>query len=275
MSEYGAVVPFRFTLRNPGTAPLFVQKVEALTGRRWTLASPLEIGEFALLPRGDLSPGVFVLSGDGAPRRMVRHSGLLLPGQEVAYEVAYRVQSDEERFAVEVEAVDDGGFPDGIMFPSAKDGDLVLGDVERYRDIPAEPGRRAVLYDPGRRFGAFRALGAVTKIPSLPMPFEPWIRDLSVEAWTWCRALGGFVVRLSASTFMLVREDAQDPLPSLDFEFLVDLDTAPEGVTVSLATGEPFLVTSGNAYPFLRDLLLAGLGLAAGPPGGPRWAVRR
>jgi hypothetical protein len=107
------------------------------------------------------------------------------------------------------------------------------------------------------------------------MPFEPWIREMSVEAWTWCAALRGFVVRLSASTFMLVRQDAQDPLPGLDFDFLQDLDTAPEGVTVGLATGDPFLVTAGNAYPFLRDLLLAGLRLAAAPPGGPRWVVRR
>jgi hypothetical protein len=245
VDRYGAVVPVRFTVRNDGGVPCFLIRMEALSGRRWTVASfnSLETSE------------------GGA--RVIRR-GLLLPGQELSFTSTCRLIVEDERVIFDLEIVGDPGALDR------------LGGASRVAALPSAVEARGLELPRDTRFGEFAQVGTSVKMPSLPIPFEPGLRSMRLEAWSYSIALGGFVARVSASSHFLLREDSRSPLPPADFGFYEDLDRSDGGVPVRTPAGEVFTVTRENALPWLRDLLLAGLRVVARSAGdGPDYELTR
>jgi hypothetical protein len=226
------VIPVRFTIRNDGSIPCFVLRIEALSGRRWTIASFDSTG-----------------TKDGITRVVRR--GLLRPGEELSFTTPYRLIVEIEQVVLDLETVADPGALDPLF------------GRDRLASLPPTPEDRGLAVPRDTRFGEFSQVGRTVKMPSLPMPFEPDLREMRREAWTYSLALRGFVVRVSAASYLLIREDSRSPLPPTDFGFFEDLDRSADGVPVLTPAGDVFTATRANVLPWLRDLILGGLRVVA------------
>lgn len=258
VKAYGSIVPFRFTITNECPFPVFVERVKALVGYQRDLAV-LTLPE----PITATESGGVLVPGPGLAYSV--RNGLLLPGQSFTFETEYRVVDREERLHLTLEAMTEERLVGAAWLPEGPNARRWVragrDSLEAFRaiDFPPflalDPGRtRAVLTRHGFRLGEITIGGALANLPCPPAPFEPEFEKLKPDAWSFSRTLDGFVVRVRAGDYRLLKKTSSAPLPPVPFPLLDDLDRKAEGVEVRMVDGEVRTLTAPDLMSFLESL---------------------
>jgi len=246
---YGEILPCEITIRNDGPVPVFLDRVEALSGRRRTLVDLTHPFDGAI---------------DGAPDRLLRREALLFPGQSFTFLSRFRVLDPEERLLLRIEVTTERGLLDAGAWIGRDR--LDEAGLFPYR---ADKGSREPLITPADRDPSkIHEGGAIAALDCPPCPFEPRLGSRMLEGWSFSTALGGFVLRNSGTDYRLLTEDGGSALPPLPFEFLDDVDysgIAPNRPPTMVRTtdGEVVAIVPGNVAEFLCDVAVEGMRIRA------------
>ena len=259
VEAYGRIVPYRITISSECSVPVFVHRVEALTGWRRVLA---RLSRRIKAPIREESDGL-VRDAKAAETSWVARSGLLFPGGKLAVDRPYRVIDGSEGIFLAYEAA-----PRDLLLESAwlpRRGGWGRADPEGldlYRsglvDASLISEQRWVLFRP--RSGEDRVIregGQRVEIDCPPAPFDPEVEMLGIEGGTDSLALRGFVLRISSAQFQLHRKDGVDPLPPVPIDFFEDLDLATDGIVVLDERGKEATVRADGAAAFLEEVFRA------------------
>ena len=269
--EYGAVVPVEFTVVNGESVPVFLDRIEATAGRRWELMSCSRREVVPLTKEGDL---LREWPEDKYPPnamtgRVLLHSGLLMPGQELRFRLPYRIIAAEDKLLLTITPTSIADLEGSVYLPRG-DGEWKLADgpgltafgkQERPTLDPAAPSRDAALLrlKPVPLPEPIVA-GAIVGIPAPVAPFDPkWSRNPSdrPEAWAYSPKLDGYLVRVRAGSYNLQREDEVIPLPPVPFELFEAVDGEEGRTTLLRVSGDVTEVTAENVLDVLEEVLRA------------------